>query len=58
MALTLEQTREDSRKCHEGQVAIAKMGKQWRDGRNEAPGGGRQQDDLLTSNAGADVGTG
>lgn len=40
MALTLEQTREDSRKCHEGQVTIAKMGKQWRDGRNEAPGGG------------------
>lgn len=40
MALTLEQTRKDSRECHEGQVATAKVGKQWCDDSNEAPGGG------------------
>lgn len=40
MALTLEQTGEDSGECHEGQVATAKMGKQWCGNSNEAPGGG------------------
>lgn len=56
VALTLEQTREDSRECHEGQVAAAKAGKQWCGKSDKAPGGGRQQDDLLASDAGGDMG--
>lgn len=40
VALTLEQPCEDSRECHEGQVAAAKAGKQWCGESDEAPGGG------------------
>lgn len=40
MALTLEQTGEYSRECHEGQVAAAEVGKQWCGDSDEAPGRG------------------
>lgn len=40
LALTLEQTHEDPRESHEGQMAAAEVGKQWCDNSYEAPGGG------------------
>lgn len=51
---TLEQAREDAREGHEDQVGAAQVREQRGGGRDEAPGRGRQQDDLLTPDPGRD----
>ena len=52
----MQQAREDAREGHEDQVGAAQVCEQRGGGRDEAPGRGRQQDDLLTPDPGGQEG--